>query len=109
MNRPQPQTLYKLTDEHMCTRGGYPWALGRRRTIPAKARRPDAPLCSSSYLHAYLTPDLARLLNPIHANFRAPRLFEAAGAATHAHIIAAAERAMRDTPLEVLAWLEGQS
>ena len=80
MSRPTIQTLYKLTDASMQTRGGYRWVLGKRRQIAAEHRRPDAPLCSGSYLHAYLTPELARLLNPVHANFEAPRLFEARGA-----------------------------
>ena len=69
-------TLYKLTDAEMRTYGNFQWKMGKRfsATGPAGER-----LCSSSWLHAYEHPVLAVFLNPIHANFSAPRLFEAKG------------------------------
>jgi len=36
-------------------------------------------LCSDGWIHAYLSPELAVLLNPIHAGFLAPRLWLAEG------------------------------
>jgi len=65
--------IYKLTDENMRTYGGFQWALGVERRIEKKGGE----LCSNAYFHAYEHPLLAVLHNPIHANYRNPRLFEA--------------------------------
>jgi hypothetical protein len=72
------QTLYKLTRADMTTRGGYAWPLGKTQRLrePINGRG----LCSSAWLHAYLTPELAEFLDPIHGNFGPTgRLFEARG------------------------------
>jgi len=67
-------TLYKLTSPDMTTYGDFQWTLGKTETALG-----DGPLCSSSWLHAYTDPLLAVFLNPIHANFANPRLFECEG------------------------------
>jgi len=69
-------TIYKLTDMNMKTFGGYPWALGKWNRTSGKGD-----LCGPGWLHAYTSPVLAELLDPIHANFREYRLFrgEASG------------------------------
>ena len=69
-------TIYKLTDMNMKTFGGYPWALGKWNRTSG-----EGDLCGPGWLHAYTSPVLAELLDPIHANFREYRLFrgEASG------------------------------
>ncbi len=66
------EIVYKLTDEHMRTYNGYQWVLGEERTFPGKGK-----LCTSAYAHAYRSPALAVLMNPVHAYFSKPRLFRA--------------------------------
>jgi hypothetical protein len=68
--------LYKLTDQNMRTHGGYQWELGKRRIAKGVSGQP---LCSDGWLHAYEDWRLALFLNPIHAGFHSPRLFEASG------------------------------
>ena len=69
-------TIYKLTDMNMKTYRGYLWTLGKWNRTSGKGD-----LCGPGWLHAYTSPVLAELLNPIHANFREYRLFrgEASG------------------------------
>ena len=69
-------TIYKLTDMNMKTYGGYPWVLGKWNRTSGKGD-----LCGPGWLHAYTSPVLAELLDPIHANFREYRVFrgEASG------------------------------
>jgi hypothetical protein len=69
-------TLYKLTDKNGQTRGGTQWAAGVSHSATGDK---DQPLCSDGWIHAYEHPLLATLLNPIHANFSSPRLWEAEG------------------------------
>src|SRR5262250_2167785 len=70
------QTLYKLTDERGQTRGGTQWG----EDVTHEALGADGrDLCSSSWIHAYEHPLLAALLNPIHADFQSPQLWEARG------------------------------
>ena len=69
-------TLYKLTTQEGTTYGGTLWGPG----ITHSASGPKGgALCSSSYIHAYRDPLLAVLLNPIHADFRNPVLWECEG------------------------------
>jgi len=72
------QTLYKLTDEHGYTRRGEDnqclWGEGVSHSGTGKGG-----LCSSGVIHAYTHPLLAVFLNPIHAGFSEPRLWEAEG------------------------------
>lgn len=68
-------TLYKLTRPDLTTYGGYPWVLNEQRRFPGTGS-----LCGPGWCHAYLTPELAVFLNPIHANYQHPfRLFRAEG------------------------------
>lgn len=67
-------TLYKLTDQHWKTYNGTKWGPGVTHTASGTGK-----LCSSGWLHAYTSPELAILLNPIHAGFADPILWEADG------------------------------
>lgn len=66
--------LYKLTDENGRTYGGCQWGPGVTNTAPG-----NGPLCSPAWIHAYTDPLLAVMLNSIHGNFAAPRLWECEG------------------------------
>lgn len=66
--------IYKLTDQQMRTHNGFQWVLGE--TVRASG---DGDLCGPGWVHAYTDPLLAVLLNPIHANFKNPRLFRGVG------------------------------
>jgi hypothetical protein len=68
--------LYKLTDENAGTRGNTLWGPGVTHTAK---RSPRQELCTDGWIHAYRSPLLAELLNPIGANFINPRLWEAKG------------------------------
>lgn len=63
---------YKLTDIDMQTYGGFQWRLDE----PARASGAGE-LCGRGWLHFYDDPLLAVFLNPIHADFKNPRMFEA--------------------------------
>src|SRR4051812_13853910 len=67
--------LYKLTDENGRTRGSTQWGVDIEHT--ATIGRPK--LCSRTVIHAYASPLLAVLLNPIHAAIYTPQLWEAEG------------------------------
>lgn len=62
---------YKLTNEKMQTHNKTQWVLNEQKTTDGIGEP-----CSSSWLHCYCDPLLAILLNPIHANFKSPRLFK---------------------------------
>jgi Cu/Ag efflux protein CusF len=62
---------YKLTNEKMQTYCGYQWELQQW-----KETNGEGELCSPGWLHYYSDPLLAAFLNPIHADFAAPRLFQ---------------------------------
>lgn len=64
-------TVYKLTDEHGQTHGGTQWGENVTHTAPGRGD-----LCGPGWIHAYSDPLLAVLLNPIHAGFEHPRLWE---------------------------------
>lgn len=63
---------YKLTTQFMTTHKGFQWKLGRKEIIEKEGNE----LCSGEVFHFYDSPELAILLNPIHANITNPRLFE---------------------------------
>jgi hypothetical protein len=65
--------LYKLTDQNMQTYNDTQWELG----VTKHAKSGDDGLCSNKWLHSYEHPLVAVLMNPIHSNFRNPRIFEA--------------------------------
>ena len=64
--------VWKLTNADGTTHGGTKWTIGEARTADGTGE-----LCGSGWLHFYQHPLLAVLLNPIHADFREPRMFEA--------------------------------
>lgn len=66
-------TIYKLTDQDMRTYNGFQYTLG----VEARATGEGTRLCSHDLLHFYLSPEIAVLLNPIHAGIKNPRLFRA--------------------------------
>jgi hypothetical protein len=67
--------LFKLTDENGRTRGNTQWGAG----VTHRATGRGTELCSAGFIHAYEHPLLAVLLNPIHADFANPQLWEARG------------------------------
>lgn len=73
-------TLYKLTDENGKTRPGEYNETQWEKGIEHSAKgAPEQNLCSNGWIHAYESPLLAVLFNPIHANFENPILWEAEG------------------------------
>ena len=66
--------LYKITDANWETKNRTKWGPGVTHTAPGAGA-----LCTKGWLHAYLSPELATLLNPIHAAFKDPVLWEAEG------------------------------
>jgi hypothetical protein len=70
------KVLYKLTNEAGKTLGGMVWAEGTENRATGEKNQE---LCSDGWLHAYEHPLIAVLLNPIHADFKNPRMFEVEG------------------------------
>jgi hypothetical protein len=66
--------LYKLTDSCGKTWGGTQWGPGVSHSGTGEGE-----LCGPGWIHAYEHPLVAVLMNPIHANFKNPRLWEAEG------------------------------
>jgi hypothetical protein len=66
--------LYKLTDRDGQTWGGTQWGPGISHSGTGEGE-----LCGPGWIHAYEHPLIAVLMNPIHANFQNPRLWEAEG------------------------------
>jgi len=66
---------YKLVTQDYKTRKGKTnettWKIGK--TVTAKGA-PKQPLCSDGWLHCYDSPELAAILNPVHADIENPRL-----------------------------------
>ena len=67
------ETVYKLTDTNDETRGHTKWGKGVKHT----ARGGKEALCTGAWLHAYRDPYIAMMLNPGHADFNHPHLWEA--------------------------------
>jgi hypothetical protein len=73
-------TLYKLTDQDGKTRAGLAGETQWGPGVPHGATgKPDKPLCTDGWIHAYEHPLLALLMNPIHSNIENPRLWECEG------------------------------
>ena len=66
--------LYKLTDEHGKTRGGTQWGPGVTHSGTG-----EGGLCGPGWIHAYEHPLIAMFMNPMQADFKNPRLWEADG------------------------------
>lgn len=72
---------YKLTDENNQTRNKTQWGENIAHTAVGEAEF----LCSDAWIHFYTDPLLATLLNPIHAHFYQPRLWECETSGEHKH------------------------
>lgn len=69
------QKVYKLTKKDRTTYGGFLYKPNKVYTFPGRGL-----LCTSAYSHAYKTPELAVLFNPVHASIEDPYLlFECEG------------------------------
>jgi hypothetical protein len=66
--------LYKLTNENGYTYNKTLWGEGVSHSGTGKG-----PICSEGWIHAYEHPFIAVFLNPIHAYFKNPRMWEAEG------------------------------
>ena len=64
--------LYKLTDSCGKTHNGTQWGPGISHSGTG-----EGGLCGPGWIHAYEHPLVAVLMNPIHADFKNPRLWEA--------------------------------
>jgi hypothetical protein len=75
--------LYKLTDANDRTNGGWNSMTARvlqwGENITHTAKGKGTKLCSEDVIHAYTSPLLAMLMNPIHADIANPHLWEAKG------------------------------
>ena len=67
-------TVYKLTRPDGTTYKGFLWKPNEQYHFSGLGY-----LCSPGFAHAYLTPELAVLLNPIHANYNPAILWRAEG------------------------------
>ena len=65
--------VYKLTDKFGQTIGMTQWGNNVSHTAKGNSKK----LCSDGFIHYYTHPLLAVLLNPIHADFKSPKLWEA--------------------------------
>jgi hypothetical protein len=68
--------MFKLTDKNGCTHGDTQWGRGVTHTATGDESQD---LCTDAWIHAYESPYLAVLLNPIHGNFASPRLWTCSG------------------------------
>ena len=64
--------LYKLTDENDRTYNDTQWGEGVTHETSGEGK-----LCGEGWIHAYIDPLLAVFLNPIHACFTNPHMWEA--------------------------------
>ena len=69
------QTLYKLTDENGRTQNYTQWDEGISHTAAGEGTK----LCTGDVIHAYECPLVAVFMNPSHANYKNPILWEAEG------------------------------
>ena len=67
--------LYKLTRQDFTTYNETLWG----ENVTHEAMGEGIQLCTEDVIHAYLSPELAVLLNPIHADYDNPVLWEAEG------------------------------
>jgi len=71
---------FKLTKEDLKTRYTK-WIIG----IPVTAEGNGPKLCSDGWIHFYIDPIIAVLMNPAHANFNPFRMFECETSGEHLH------------------------
>ena len=63
---------FKLTDENGRTRNEVQWGPG----VSHRAEGEESRLCSAGCIHFYRDPLIAILMNPAHADFARPRMWE---------------------------------
>jgi hypothetical protein len=68
--------LIKLTDSRGYTRNKTHWEIGSKLSLPYTSK---PKLCTTDVIHAYKSLNLALLVNPTHASFKDPKIFEAIG------------------------------
>ena len=68
------RTAYKLTDQNGQTHNGCQW--GPKVKNPMGKLSGQGGLCGPGFYHAYVSPEMAAFLNPIHANITDPILWE---------------------------------
>ena len=73
---------YKLTDQNGKTRNNTQWGEIVSHTASGESGHE---LCSDGWIHFYTSPFLAALMNPSHANFKSPRLWEAESSGEELH------------------------
>jgi len=61
---------YKLMNQDFTTHKGFKWEIGKKETIDIRGNE----LCSDQVFHAYKSPELAVIFNPIHAEYKNPLL-----------------------------------
>lgn len=64
--------MYKLVSQKMTSRNEMEWKIGKTN----KALGEGVSLCSADLLHCYISPLQAVMFNPIHANFKNPKLLK---------------------------------
>jgi hypothetical protein len=70
---------YKLTNQNLQTHNGFQWEVGKVYTVDGAINQ----LCNRHWFHYYHSPELAILLNPIHAGIINPRLWEVSATGKH--------------------------
>ena len=73
---------YKLTDENGQTQNNTQWGENVSHSASGESGQP---LCSKGWIHFYTNPFLAVLMNPSHAFFTSPRLWEAESSGEELH------------------------
>lgn len=68
----KPVIAYKLLSQEMTSYNGMKWEIGKTNVATGKGNN----LCTDGVLHCYSDPELAIILNPVHADITNPRLFE---------------------------------
>ena len=72
---------YKLTDKNNRTKNDTQWGLNVSHTVTGTNEN----LCSDGWIHFYTEPLMAVLMNPIHAKFIKPKLWEAEASGEMSH------------------------
>ena len=67
----KPRRVYKLVSRDMCTYGKTKWKIGQWKETNGEGR-----LCGPGFLHCYVHPFIAILLNSRHVDFKRFYLFE---------------------------------
>jgi len=72
---------YKLTDQNGQTKNNTQWG----PNIIHSSTGNDKSLCSNGWIHFYKDPLISILMNPVHADFESPKLWECETSGEHLH------------------------